>query len=85
MIWKWNGICFVFQSTFPKTIWVIIVCAFWPCLYLPRQGKEGDCVCIHYRVYSSLRDFYRSLGNNNNRSYFIGGFLKDDILACVET
>jgi hypothetical protein len=36
--------------------------------------------------YSSLRDFYRPLGNNNNnRSILIWGFLKDDILACVET
>jgi hypothetical protein len=35
---------------------------------------------------SSLRDFYRPLGNNNNnRSIFIWQFLKDDILACVET
>jgi hypothetical protein len=39
--------------------------------------------------YSSLRDFYRSLGNNNNnnnnnnnrRSIFIQGFLKDDIFG----
>jgi hypothetical protein len=35
--------------------------------------------------YNNLRDFYRPLGNNNNRSIFIRGFLKDDILACVET
>ncbi len=38
--------------------------------------------------YSSLRDFYRPLGNNNNnnnRSILILGFLKDDILACLET
>jgi hypothetical protein len=34
--------------------------------------------------YSSLRDFYRPLGNNI-RSILIGGFLKDDVLACVET
>jgi hypothetical protein len=36
---------------------------------------------------STLRDF-GPLGdnnNNNNRSIFIGGFLKDYILACVET
>jgi len=33
--------------------------------------------------YSSLRDFYRPLCNN--KSIFIQGFLKDDILACVET
>jgi hypothetical protein len=36
---------------------------YWPCL--PRQG---DCVWIHYREYSSLRDFYRPLGNNNNNN-----------------
>ncbi len=35
--------------------------------------------------YSSLRDFYRPIGNNNIRSIFIGVFLKDDISACVET
>jgi hypothetical protein len=33
---------------------------------------------------SSLMDFYRPLGNNI-RSIVIWGFLKDDILACVET
>jgi hypothetical protein len=33
--------------------------------------------------YSSLRDFYRPLGSS--RSIFIQGFLKDDILAFVET
>jgi len=47
------------------------------------QGKD-----IVFRViieYSSLRDFYRPLlGNNNNRSIFIEGFLNDDILTCVE-
>jgi hypothetical protein len=31
---------------------------------------------------SSLRDFYRPLAS---RSILIQGFLKDDILACVET
>jgi len=34
---------------------------------------------------SSLRDFGLTLGNNNNRSIFIQGFWKDDILHCVET
>ncbi len=45
------------------------------------------CSEIHHWVYSSLMDFYRPLGNNNNnRSIFRWGFLKDDILAsCVET
>jgi hypothetical protein len=32
--------------------------------------------------YSSLRIMSRG---NNNRSIFRGGFLKDDILACVES
>jgi hypothetical protein len=57
----------------------------WPCL-LPR--RQGYCVEVHYRVYSSFMDFYRSLGNNNNnnRSIFIWDFFfKYDILACVET
>jgi hypothetical protein len=35
--------------------------------------------------YSSLMEFYRPLLGNNNRSILIQGFLKDDILACVET
>ncbi len=35
--------------------------------------------------YSSLRDFYGPLCNNNNRSIFKRGFLKDDIMPCVET
>jgi hypothetical protein len=45
------------------------------------QGKN-----IEFRFileYSSLRDFGPPLGNN--RSIFIGGFSKDDILSCVET
>jgi hypothetical protein len=38
----------------------------WPCP--PRQ--EGYCVFRFIREYSSLRDFYRPLGNNNNRSIY---------------
>jgi hypothetical protein len=49
---------------------------------LAYQGK--DIVFRFIIEYSSLRDFYRPLGNNN-KSIFIWGFLKDDILACVET
>jgi hypothetical protein len=53
------------------------------------QGKK-DIVFRFIIEYSSLRDFYRPLGNNNNnnnnnRFIFVRGFLKDDILACVET
>ncbi len=47
---------------------------------LSYQGK--DIVFRFIIEYSSLRDF-GPLGNN--RSIFIWGFLKDDILACVET
>jgi hypothetical protein len=39
---------------------------FWVCL-LPRQGYIVFRFIIEY---SSLRDFYRPLGNNNNRSIF---------------
>jgi len=49
---------------------------YWLCL--PRQGY---CVQIHYRVNSSLVDF----GPLVVRSIFIPGFLKNDILACMET
>jgi hypothetical protein len=47
---------------------------------LAYQGK--DIVFRFIIEYSRLRDFYRPLGNNN-RSIFIPGFLKDDILACI--
>ncbi len=53
------------------------------CLYLlvglVYQGK--DIVFRFIVEYSSLRDF----GPLGSRSIFIWGFLKDDILACVET
>ncbi len=54
-----------------------------PLLALPYQGK--DIVFRFIVEYSSLRDFYRPLGNNynNNRSIFIGGFLKIDIFWLV--
>jgi hypothetical protein len=45
------------------------------------QGK--DIVFRFIMEYSSLRDFYRPLGNN--RSIFTPGFLKDDSLASIET
>jgi len=48
---------------------------------LPRQGYIVFRFIIEY---SSFRDFYGPLGNNN-RSILIRGILKDDILACVET
>jgi hypothetical protein len=50
-------------------------------LDLPPKAK--DIVFRFIIEYSSLRDFYRPLGNN--KSIFIQGFLKDDILAFVET
>jgi hypothetical protein len=58
----------------------------WPCP--PGQGYNIVFRFIIEYI-SSLRDFYRPLGNNNNNnnnnsSISIWGFLKDDILACVE-
>jgi hypothetical protein len=49
------------------------------------QGKKDIVFRFIIEYSSSLRDFYRPLGNNNNnnRSIFIWGFLKHDILACV--
>jgi hypothetical protein len=44
--------------------------------------QEGKDIVFRFIIeYSSLRGFW-SLGNN--RSILIWGFLKDDILACVE-
>jgi hypothetical protein len=48
---------------------------------LAYKGK--DIVFRFIIEYSSLRDFYRP--QDNNRSIFTWEFLKDDILACVET
>jgi hypothetical protein len=48
------------------------------------QGKK-DIVFRIIIEYSSLSGFWPLLGNNNNRSIFIQGFWKDDILAWVET
>jgi hypothetical protein len=51
---------------------------------LALVGK--DIIVFRFIIeYSSLRDFYRPLGNNNRSIFIIWGFLKDDILACVET
>jgi hypothetical protein len=47
------------------------------------QGKKDIVFKFIIEYSSSLRDFYRPLGYNNNRSIFIWGFLKDDILGCV--
>jgi hypothetical protein len=57
-------------------------CSF---ICLACQGK--DVVEFRFIIKSSsLMDFW-PLGNNNNRSIyiFLWGFLKDDILASVET
>ncbi len=60
-----------------------------PVLYSECKTQKYPCTDLVFTFiieYSSLRDFYRPLGNNNNnnnRSIFIWGFLKDDILACV--
>jgi len=51
-------------------------------LALPTT-KAKDIVFRFIIEYSSIKGFW-TLGSNN-RSIFIQGFLKDDILACVET
>jgi len=64
--------------------------ANWKCqqilfVGLALQGKE---IVFRFIIeYSSLRDFgpLGNNNNNNNRSIFKWGFLKDDVLACVET
>jgi hypothetical protein len=44
---------------------------------------KGKGIVFRFIIeYSNLRDFYRPLGS---RSIFIWGFLKDDILARLET
>jgi hypothetical protein len=59
------------------------------CMFVGLAYYQGKDIVFRFIIeYSSLRDFYRLLGNNNNnnnRSIFMWGFLKDDILACVET
>jgi hypothetical protein len=52
-------------------------------LALPTTKALKDIVFRFInREYSSLRDFWPILGNNNNnRSIFIQGFLKDDIFG----
>jgi hypothetical protein len=42
-----------------------------------QEGKDIVFRFI-YIEYSSLRDFYRPLGNNNRSIFIIWGFLKDD-------
>ncbi len=72
---------------------------FQPGLYYPNY-KLRILICLAYHgkdivfrfiiEYSSLRDFYRPLGNNNNnnnnnRSILMWGYLKDNISASAET
>jgi hypothetical protein len=49
---------------------------------LPTMARIFAFRFIIEYIYSSLRDFGPL---HNNRSIFIWGCLKDDILACVET
>jgi hypothetical protein len=44
-----------------------VVCC-WPCL--PTSKARILCVFRFIIEYSSLKDFYRPLGNNNNRSIY---------------
>ncbi len=63
-------VCFFVKTNF-KIICLGLLLAF------AYQGK--DIIVFRFIIeYSSLRDFYRPLGNNNNRSLFIWGFLKHD-------
>jgi hypothetical protein len=52
-------------------------------LALALVGK--DIVFRFIIEYSSLKGFWPLLGNNNKKFIFILGFLKEDILAFVET
>jgi hypothetical protein len=61
------------------------VTTLWARVCWPLPTTKANYIVFRFIIeYSSLRDFYRPL-DNNNRSIFIQGFLKDDILACVET
>jgi len=64
------------------TWWLGYVCVC-VCVGLAYQGK--DIVFGFIIEYSSLRDFYRPLGNNIRSIFIWGFFLKDDISTCVET
>jgi hypothetical protein len=47
---------------------------------------QGNDIVFRFIIeYSSLRDFYRPLGNNIIGLFLYEDFLKGDILACVET
>ncbi len=37
-------------------------------IYQPWVPRQGYCVQIHYRVYSSFKGFWPLLGNNNNNN-----------------
>jgi hypothetical protein len=73
----WIGLHLGINSTYSFPIdfecctltWVFVLLL----LALPTTTKARRiyCVQIHYRVYSSLKDFSRPLGNNNNRSIII--------------
>jgi hypothetical protein len=52
---------------------------------LALPTTKARILCFRLIIeYNKLNGIW-PLGNNNNRSIFICGFLKDDILACVET
>ncbi len=60
---------------------------FWLSMWNDIQFVGKDIIVFRFIIeYSSLRNFYRPLlgNNNNNRSIFIWGFLKDDILALLK-
>jgi hypothetical protein len=59
----------------------VVLCTLFVVAQFEGCARQEFCAYIHYRVYSSLRDFWPT----SSRSIFIGGFLKHYILACVET
>jgi hypothetical protein len=54
-------------------------------LALPSKAIRILCLDSLESIVASLRDFDRPLLGNNRSIFFIWRFLKDDLLACVET
>jgi hypothetical protein len=57
--------CYYFNTQLPSMVFKVLISGLF-FIGLAYQARQGYCVYIHSRVYSSFRDFYRPLGNNNN-------------------